>query len=225
MEDRSPPFGVWGLLWQAARDLGLHLASEQMEAFALYGEELLRWNRRMNLTGARREAEVVIDHFLASLAFAVAFPQGVPQRLADIGSGAGFPGIPLKIALPHLQVVLVEASRKKVSFLRHICTLLELKGIEPIRGRAEELASDPAHQQRFDLCVARAVGRKGFLLKVAGLLLRPGGRLIVSGREKEEGQVPGSSLLAFREVRKVGLPTPGLERSLLIWETRGPAGD
>lgn len=224
MEDRFTHFKPQDLLHQGARDLGLHFTSDQVQAFSLYGKELLRWNRRMNLTGLQREVEVVINHFLASLAFTVAFPRELPQSLADIGTGAGFPGIPIKIALPHLRVMLLEASRKKISFLRHICALLHLEGIEPVRMRAEELAADPAYRQRFDLCVVRAVGERERLLRVAGMLLRPGGRLILSGREKEEVPLPESELLAFRERRTVGFPTLGLQRSLLIWERKGPKG-
>jgi len=202
----------------------LHLGPGQVQAFSIYAEELLRWNRRMNLTGLQEEADVVVKHFVASLAFTVAFPRGVSHRLADIGTGAGFPGIPMKIALPLLQVILVEASRKKISFLRHICTSLHLEGIRPVRMRAEDLAADAAYCEQFDLCVARAVGRRELLVRVAEALLRPGGCLILSGREKEEDPLPESNFLFFREARTVRIPSLGLVRSILVWEKREAQG-
>lgn len=202
--------------------MNLRLASEQARAFSLYAEELLRWNRKMNLTGLHEEMDLVIKHFLASLAFATAFSHELPLRMADIGSGTGSPGIPLKILCPNLVVTLVEASRKKTSFLRHICVLLHLQGIECVRMRAEELAKDPSYGEGFDICVARAVGGRESLLRVAGRLLRPGGRLILSGREREEGPCAESASLVFKEKRKVRFTSLDLERTLLIWERRGP---
>jgi 16S rRNA (guanine527-N7)-methyltransferase len=202
--------------------LDLDLAPDQLKAFSLYAEELLRWNRKMNLTGLHEEVDVVISHFLASLAFTVAFSRGLPLRMADIGSGAGFPGIPIKIACPQLRVTLVEASRKKVSFLHHVCTRLQLEGIEAVRARAEELAVRPSCREGFDICVARAVGRRESLLAVVGPLLRSEGRFILSAREREEGPWPESASLAFQQERKVRFPSLGLQRRLLIWERRAP---
>ena len=199
----------------------MSLSINQIRAFSIYAEELLRWNRKMNLTGARAATEVALNHFLGSLAFLLGFERDLPQNLVDVGSGAGFPGLPLKIACPALQVTLVEASRKKTSFLGHICRLLNLEGIQCIRARAEELAGDPAYRDSFDVCVARAVGKTDFLIDISGSLLRPGGRLISAGREQGEGPFPGRGSLAFRENRQVRFASVGLERRLLIWEKEG----
>jgi 16S rRNA (guanine527-N7)-methyltransferase len=223
--DKEPPsLPFQELLQQGAGDIGLLLAVDQTRAFSLYAEELLRWNRKMNLTGAQEAMEIAVNHFLGSLAFTLGFPQDVPQKLVDVGSGAGFPGLPIKIACPALQVTLVESSRKKTSFLGHICRLLHLERIECIRARAEELAGDPAYRESFDVCVARAVGKTHFLVEISEGLLRPGGRLISSGREQAEGPVPGGGSLIFQENRRVRFTSLGLERRLLIWEKKGRPG-
>lgn len=220
--DKEPPnLRFQELLQQGAREVGLLLAVDQIRAFALYAEELLRWNRKMNLTGARETMEIVTNHFLGSLAFPLGFGQDLPQKLVDVGSGAGFPGLPIKIACPALQVTLVDASRKKASFLGHICRLLHLERIECVRARAEELARDPAYRESFDVCVARAVGKTDFLIDISEGLLRPGGRLISAGREQAEGPFPGQGSLEFQENRRVRFASLGLERRLLIWEKKG----
>jgi 16S rRNA (guanine527-N7)-methyltransferase len=105
------------LLQKGAEALGLHLDPQQEEAFFLYEKELRRWNRKMNLTRVGGGMDLVATHFLASLAFTVAFPRDLPLKLVDIGTGAGLPGLPIKIACPHLDLTLIEASRKKASFV------------------------------------------------------------------------------------------------------------
>jgi 16S rRNA (guanine527-N7)-methyltransferase len=207
-----------GILQRGAEEIGLHLEPGQVEAFFLYAEELSRWNRKMNLTRIREGTDLIVKHFLASLAFTAAFPRELPLRLVDIGSGAGFPGIPIKIACPHLYLTLIEASRKKVSFLRHVCTLLKLREIEVVRARAEELASDRGYGGRFDVAVVRAVGSPEGLIGMAGALLRLGGRLILSAKVAEERSFPEGGGLAFKDSLRVRFPSVGLERKLLIWE-------
>ena len=209
------------LLRQGAREVGVCLDSNQIEAFSLYAQELLRWNRHMNLTALREVKEVMIKHFLGSLAFLAAFPRELALELVDIGSGAGFPGIPIQIACPQLSITLIEASRKKVSFLRHICALLELRGIECVRARAEDLAIDPRFGGRFDAALGRAVGKRQALLEVAAPLLRRSGSLILSGKEEEEEEnFPETPLLRFRETLRVRFPSLDFERKLLVWERR-----
>ena len=207
-----------GILRRGAEEIDLHLGPGQVEAFFLYAEELSRWNRKMNLTRVREGTDLIAKHFLASLAFTAAFPRELPLRLVDIGSGAGFPGIPIKIACPHFHLTLIEASRKKVSFLRHVCTLLNLREIEAVRARAEELAPDPRYGGRFDVAVVRAVGSREGLVGLAGPLLRRGGCFILSAKAQEEGPFPEAGGLAFKERLQVRFPSVDLERRLLIWE-------
>src|SRR5579884_4134874 len=118
--------------------LGLTLSEEQREQFARYREELLDWNTRVNLTAITNPEEVQIKHFLDSLSLLLVYDK--PQtRLLDIGAGAGFPGLPLKIVRPDWHVTLLEATGKKVTFLQHIIETLQLEGVEAVHGRAEEL--------------------------------------------------------------------------------------
>jgi 16S rRNA (guanine527-N7)-methyltransferase len=132
---------VLNTLTEGAAQIGIHLGQTELDLFAAYHRELLLWNQRINLVSEKSSQEIVIRHFLDSLTVAphIDRPDGL---LIDIGSGAGFPGIPLAIALPGLQVMLVEASRKKSSFLSHIARTLHLEGVTVIRERVESLIGE-----------------------------------------------------------------------------------
>ena len=142
--------------------LGCPLNATQLEMFEVYRAELLDWNRRTNLTAITDPIEIEVRHFLDSLTVAAqlsAMNTGVePVALLDIGAGAGFPGLPLKIALPNLRVWLLESTGKKVAFLQHIVDVLGLNHVTVLQGRAEELGHAPALREFFDVTVARAVG-------------------------------------------------------------------
>src|SRR5579859_2709201 len=146
MSDTLSPQFVAGLI-----QLGLDAQdSRQIERFLRYRELLLEWNARFNLTAITDPEEVLIKHFLDSLTLLAVYDQ--PEtRLLDIGSGAGFPGLPLKIARPAWRVTLLEATGKKVTFLRQVIEVLELEGIEVAQGRAEELAHQSPYRAAFDL--------------------------------------------------------------------------
>ncbi len=145
------------LLEQGARALGLPLTGEQIDRFRTYRDELLRWAAGMNLTALRSPEAVVRDGFLDALTCdALIGPQ--VRRALDLGSGAGFPGIPLALVRPEIAFTLIEASRKKVSFLRHIVRRLELDNVTVVLGRAEALGSGAPLRGAFDLALARAVG-------------------------------------------------------------------
>ena len=151
---------------------------QQMEQFLRYQQELLDWNTRMNLTAITEPEEVLIRHFLNSLSLLSAYDQP-HTHLLDIGSGAGFPGIPLKIMRPNWQVVLVEATGKKVTFLRHIIETLQLQDIVALQGRAEELAHQASYRATFDVVTARAVASLPTLFEYAAPFCRVGGQVIL----------------------------------------------
>src|SRR5438034_6549454 len=134
-----------------------------IQQFLRYRQELLDWNTRFNLTAITDPEEVLIKHFLDSLSLLIAYDRP-GARLLDIGSGAGFPGLPLKIARPHWQVVLLEATGKKVTFLRHMIELLQLTGIEAVHGRADDLSHKSEYRASFDVVTARAVASLSTLL-------------------------------------------------------------
>ncbi len=160
----------------AARVWDLTLSPAQSTAFETYYRELVAWNARVNLTALTTREEIFVKHFLDSLS--VTPHVRAARRVVDIGSGAGFPGLPLKIVLPHLSVTLLEATGKKVAFLRHIVTQLNLSDMTILHARAEDVAHDATQRAQYDVAVARAVASLATLLEYALPFLRLGGMLI-----------------------------------------------
>ncbi len=225
------------LLRAGAASLGLTLGAGHLGAFETYYRELAAWNQRFNLTAITGYEEVQRRHFLDSLSCLLALPAGaagrlpdvVPLqvasgslRLADVGSGAGFPGIPLKIMLPDARVTLIEATAKKASFLRHIVRLLGLEGVEVLTARAEDVGRMPEHREQYDLVVARAVAPLCVLAEYCLPLCRIKGRVVAQkggeGVEETGGALPaiallGGALVGVKSVELEELP-PG--RTLVV---------
>ncbi len=178
-----------------AECLGLHLQASHLEAFGRYLTEILRWSSQINLTGLRRPEEIVRFGFLDSLSCLLAFPQEA-RRVLDIGPGAGFPSVPLKIVRPYLDLTLVEAARKKASFLRHVIRSLALAGVRVIQERAERLAQDQGEAGIYDVVFARAVAPPREQARLALPFLSPGGVFVVQAGQApslvENGGWPGS---------------------------------
>ncbi|UCG11138.1 MAG: 16S rRNA (guanine(527)-N(7))-methyltransferase RsmG [Deltaproteobacteria bacterium] len=160
------------MLRQASQEVDVGLNASQIELFCLYLRELLEWNRKFNLTAVKNTEDMIIKHFVDSLTPLPYLPFG---GLLDIGSGAGFPGIPLKIAAPRLQVKLVDASRKKVSFLKHIIRTLGLTDVTAVQSRIENMDRP---EPSFQILISRAFRRLEDLLQVVSPLLRPGNTLV-----------------------------------------------
>lgn len=167
------------LLTRGGAKLGLALTEAQIEHFITYLNELKRWNRKANLVGFRTDEAVVRHGILESLTLLKAFEVKPNLRLIDVGTGAGLPGIPLKIAAPDLTITLVEAMRKKVSFLRQVCRLLQVRGISVLQARAESLHRDPAHREAYDLVTARAVTRLPETVALCTPFMKRDGRLVL----------------------------------------------
>ncbi len=231
------------LLEQGARQLlGLCLTAQHLAAFQSYYDELVAWNQRFNLTAITNYQQVQIKHFLDSLTCLLALPpvpenawpeKPLPETLPvstawrpllciDVGSGAGFPGIPLKIIRPELRLTLLEATQKKTAFLQHIVDLLGLKDVEVVTARAEELGQDAHYRERYDVVVARAVAELPVLAEYCLPFARQGGRFVAqkgSDISEEVEQAQGAiSLLggALKEIRRIALPDLSGERSLVI---------
>jgi 16S rRNA (guanine527-N7)-methyltransferase len=185
------------ILASGASTLGLPLGPDQLQRFKEYGDLLLQWNRRFNLTSIESPEDVEVKHFLDSLTAVLALRQerGFPDdfRLLDIGSGAGFPGIPLRIALPGLQVALLEATGKKVVFLQHAVEALGLSGVEALQGRAEELAHDAALRESFDAVVARAVAPLAVLCELGLPFVRHDGLFVAMKKGDTAAEVRSAS--------------------------------
>lgn len=179
-------------LRQGAAALGLTLTETQLAAFDAYRRELLRWNEQVNLTRIVEPEEIATKHFLDSLSVWVAL-QRLPgaERIIDVGSGAGFPGLPLKIALPHLQVTLLESTGKKTKFLEHVVELLDLRGVTVLTARAEEAGRQPAHREQYHVALARAVAALPVLAEYLLPLVRVGGWAIA-----QKGQTPAEEIRA-----------------------------
>lgn len=145
------------------QEQGIKLSAKQLEQFELYFQELVSWNEKMNLTGITERDQVYMKHFYDSLSLSFYLNMNETGSLADIGSGAGFPGIPLKICFPHLKLMIVDSLSKRISFLQHICDTLGLKDVELIHGRAEDVSRVFAHRDAYDVVTARAVARLSLL--------------------------------------------------------------
>ena len=221
------------LLFEGARHLGLELNEEHLEAFEIYYRELVAWNEKVNLTAITDYEEVQVKHFLDSLTCLLAFKGTKAQRhestkAIDIGAGAGFPGLPLKIVCPGLQLTLLEATGKKVGFLEHIVSSLGLEGVEVIKGRAEEVGRDPAHRERYDLALARAVAELPVLVEYALPFCKLGGLFVAQkGPEGDAEARAAEGAIAvlggvLRRIVHLELPPLAEPRSLVIIEKIAP---
>ena len=167
-------------LADGAPRLGLTLTPRQLEQFQVYQRELAAWNRRANLTAITGETEVQSRHFLDSLTLCLAVPPADLPALStiDVGAGAGFPGLPVKLAFPEVRLTLADSVAKKTRFLHHLVTTLGLASVDIRTGRAEELAHDPQLRESFDLALARGVAKLPVLLEYTLPFCRTGGRVV-----------------------------------------------
>lgn len=198
-------------------EMGMELSEESLQAFELFADELKKWNRKVNLTSICKDADIAIKHIIDSLIFAACVKDS--DLVLDIGSGAGVPAIPLKIARPAVRVVSVDAVGKKIFFQRHVARLLALKGFEALHTRIEELHA--SHAGRFDVITSRAFSSLGMFVSLAAPMLKSGGRMIaMKGPHADiEFEKSGDELrhLGFEicSVDRYSLPMNKGERSLV----------
>ena len=184
-----------------ARSLfSLQLTPGQVAAFDRYGRELFEWNQKFNLTAIRDPGTIHIKHFLDSCSCTLAWKGSPPRRLVDVGTGAGFPGIPLKIIHSHMRLTLVESVRKKAMFCQHIVSVLGLEEVEVVQARAEEFGHNPDHRERYDCAVARAVANLNVLSEYLLPLVKVGGMMLA---QKGEGG-PAEAQSAEKTMRLLG---------------------
>lgn len=185
-----------------ALELGFKLTDNQADKFLKYLSELKKWNRKINLTGLREDKLIITRLFLESLTFLYGFflPFPLTQRkmveegtkkILDIGTGAGFPGIPIKILHPEISSTLMDSSKKKIAFLKHICRELNLSDIECIADRVEKIAALDKYREYYDVILSKAVGDIGILLKASFPLLKAEGLFITQKGDDLETELKG----------------------------------
>ena len=202
------------LLKSGLEELGLASPDEQINAFMTYLSELKKWNRAYNLTGLAKDEDIIIKHFLDSLLYLKAIPQGA-ARVADIGTGAGFPGIPITIVRPETEMHLIEPSGKKAVFLRHIIWQLQLKRIEVIEKRIEELRINQRLPFAVDVAVTRALFDASEFIRKASPIVKSGGILILNKGPKALEEIAKLRNVSY-EMITVGLPLSEMKRHLVI---------
>ena len=202
--------------------LGITLTPRQLACFEKYEQALLEWNERFNLTAIREAEGIRTKHFLDSLSCWLAIKDTPPGRLIDIGTGAGFPGIPLKILSPGLQLTLVESVGKKAEFCKHVVQLLGLERVEVLQARAEELGLARDHREHYDWVVARAVANLPILAEYLLPLARVGGAVLAQKGDTgpAEAQAAGRAIQLLggrlRKLHKVILPGVAEDRYLVV---------
>ena len=196
---------VQGIATDAKR-LGIELSPGQLDKFQAYTKEMLDWNQRVNLTAIMEPLQVERLHFLDSLTVSLALPAQVKSggTLCDVGSGAGFPGVPLKIAFPGIKLTVVDSSAKRTGFLEWLVSVLDLADVEVINGRAEDVGQRSEFRERFDVVVSRAVAQTRVLLEYILPLCRVGGLVIMQKKGNVHEEVERASG-ALRELGGEGL--------------------
>ena len=212
------------VLEKGCENLGISLDEKQKEQFIQFYEYLVEKNKVMNLTGITEFQEVLVKHFLDSLACVKAVDLTKVKKVMDIGTGAGFPGVPLKIAFPHLEECLLDSLKKRVTFLEETFDILGFDKIAAIHGRAEEFAKNKAYREQYDLCVSRAVSNLSTLSEYCLPYVKKGGMFISykSGKvqEEAEGAERAIKLLGgkIKDICYFMLPDSEIERSLVVIE-------
>ncbi len=213
-----------GIQWfaQMLSERGISLTDQQNEQFQLYFKLLVEWNEKMNLTGITEEEAVYEKHFYDSLSLTFFKDFNQIKSIADIGSGAGFPSLPIKIAFPHLKVTIVDSLNKRILFLQHVVEQLGLTDVSCIHGRAEDVARQADHRDKYDLATARAVARLASLNELCLPFVKKGGHFASMKGASPQEEVD-ESVKSLKELRgkveavfNMALPFEQSERHIVM---------
>lgn len=206
----------------------IYPTAEQLEKFAVFQEELREWNQKFNLTAIEEEEEIIIKHFYDSLLGMKITGWQSQNRLLDLGTGAGFPGIPLKIMNPDLQVTLVDSLQKRIGFLDHLIQKLQLTGTQAVHGRAEEMGQNKEYREKFDYVVSRAVAKLSVLSEYCLPFVKPGGKFLAykgpEGLEEYKGAKKAIQELGgnLYEMKDFVLPKQESKRLIIVIQKTAP---
>ena len=185
----------------ALKEKGIVLNERQMEQFETYYTLLVEWNEKMNLTAITDREEVYLKHFYDSISMAFYVDLTQPMTVCDVGAGAGFPSIPLKICFPNLHVTIVDSLNKRITFLNHLAEQLELDGVQFVHDRAETFGQNPKYREQFDLVTARAVARLSVLSELCLPLVKRGGQFVsMKGAAAENEHEDAKGAIRQRDV-------------------------
>ena len=209
---------------EALREKGIELTSEQLQQFHTYFELLVEWNEKMNLTAITDQPSVYLKHFYdsISMAFYVDFSKG--QSICDVGAGAGFPSIPLKICFPQLKVTIVDSLNKRIQFLTHLSEQLGLSEVEFVHARAEEFGQNPQYREQYDIVTARAVARLTVLSELCIPLVKKGGQFVAMKAAAAQDELfdakKALTTLGAEKTKEFTftLPIENSERSLFVFD-------
>ncbi len=224
MDESTRLINVNRLVAHARNLFGIDLTADQQKAFGILAAELIDWNQRLNLTAITDPDEIETRHFLDSISVVRAHNFQQRCKVIDVGTGAGFPGLPLRIVRPQIALTCMEATGKKTDYIKHIAARLDLSGVNVLHGRAEDVGQIPEHREQYDVATARAVARLPVLAEYMLPLLKVGGKMIAMKGESAAQEVSAAKdalrILGgeMRRLIKVELPEVAETHYLVLIE-------
>ena len=208
---------------EALKEKGINLSSEQLQQFNKYFEVLVEWNEKMNLTAITDQSSVYLKHFYDSISMAFYVDFSKDQSICDVGAGAGFPSIPLKICFPQLKVTIVDSLNKRILFLQHLSEQLKLTNVQFVHARAEEFGQNHLYREKYDIVTARAVARLSVLSELCVPLVKVGGQFVAMKAAAAQDELSDAkkalAILGAEKAQEYSftLPVEESERSLFVF--------